>query len=75
MFKFIRDAHCERPGEPSIRRILASAAFLFGCGLCVLGLKYDIKNGTQELATTIIIAAFSAVGIGRFAEAMDKDKQ
>jgi uncharacterized membrane protein len=74
MLKWFSEMLCESPDEPSIRRVLCLAAFLFGCGLCLLGLRYDINGGVKDLATTIIIAAFSAVGIGRFAEAMDKDK-
>jgi hypothetical protein len=65
----------EAPGEPSLRRVLCLAAFIFGCALCLLGLRFEISPGVRDLAIFIVTAAFGAVTAGRFAEAIDKGRE
>jgi hypothetical protein len=65
----------EAPGEPSLRRVLCLAAFLFGCALCLLGLRYEIGPGVRDVAIFIVTAAFGAVTAGRFAEALDRGRE
>lgn len=71
MRAYVKRMLSEGDGEPSLRRHLCLYAFIFGCGLCVGGLWRDIGPGTRELATVIVLSAFGAVGVGRFAEALD----
>jgi len=62
----------EAPGEPSIRRVVFALSFVFGAALCFLGVWTDIPAAVERIAITIIGAAFGVMGIGRFAEAMDR---
>jgi len=64
----------ERPGEPSIRRVLCLCAFLFGVSMCYFGLKHEISDSVKTITITILSLAFGALTAGRFAEAMDKEE-
>jgi dipeptide/tripeptide permease len=71
MLKWLSRLLSEGDGEPSLRRYLCFGAFLLCCSLCLLGLKFEMSGSVKDLATTMIVTSFSAVTVGRFAEAMD----
>jgi len=66
---------CEEPGEPSIRRVVFLLSFLFAVIICFIGLKFPVSETVERIVITIITAAFGVVGLGRFAEALDRNKQ
>ena len=62
----------EAPGEPSIRRVAFGVTVLFVMALCFVGaFRGGLGDGVVTLAVTLVTATTGAVGIGRFAEAME----
>jgi uncharacterized membrane protein len=75
MFSWLSLLLSEAPGEPSIRRVLCLCAFLFGCALCLLGLRYEISGSVKDIAIFMLTSAFGAVTAGRFAEAIERNRE
>jgi len=61
----------EAPGEPSIRRVVFAAAFVFGTLFCLLGLCCSVSPEVERVAIAIVTGAFGVMGVGRFAEAWE----
>jgi hypothetical protein len=74
MLKWLSEMLCEEQGEPSIRRVIFALSFVFAVVICFIGLKIQISETVERIVITIVTAAFGVVGIGRFAEAMDRNK-
>jgi hypothetical protein len=74
MSKWLSALLCEAPGEPSVRRVVFALSFVFAVVICFIGLKIQISETVERIVITIVTAAFGVVGIGRFAEAMDRNK-
>jgi hypothetical protein len=70
--KWLSELFCEEPGEPSIRRVVFALSFLFAVVVCFMGLRVPVSDSVKDIVITIITAAFSVMGIGRIAEALDK---
>jgi hypothetical protein len=62
----------EGEGEPSIRRVVFFLSFIFGVVLCLIGFWCDISPPVERVAITIIGAAFGVMGVGRIAEAVER---
>jgi hypothetical protein len=73
--RWVARLFCGANGQPSIRRVVFALTYLFGFGMCYMGFERDIAPNALTLAITLAGGATAAVGAGRFAEAMESNRE